>query len=117
MRVKKKITVGNKAKKKLNAKAEALRFNSLLPIFLIKNSKTAYKETSLVPGILISAVFLTSHFTGLRNSNLLKIILHQLKKGFNASNKFKGAPQGLCVFISIQIKVVSPSLSKIPFSL
>ncbi len=58
MSVKKKIVVGNKAKKKVNESAEALVFKSLFPSFLIKNSKTAYKETSLVPGIGMEDAFL-----------------------------------------------------------
>jgi hypothetical protein len=51
MRVKKKIVVGNKAKKKVKDNAEALVFKSLLLIFLIKNSNTANMLTPLIPGI------------------------------------------------------------------
>lgn len=53
MRVKKKMVVGNKAKKKVNDNAEALVFKSLLLIFLIKNSNTAKMLTPLIPGIEI----------------------------------------------------------------
>jgi hypothetical protein len=65
IKVKKKIVVGKSARKKVNDKAEALVFKSLFPSFLIKNSNTAYKETSFVPGIGIEDAFLYNHFTGL----------------------------------------------------
>jgi hypothetical protein len=59
------MVVGKSARKKVKDNADALVFNSLFPNFLIKNSKTAYKETSFVPGIGIEEAFLYNHLTGL----------------------------------------------------
>jgi hypothetical protein len=77
MRVKKKITVGKSAKKKVKDKADALKFSSLFPKFLTKYSNTAYTETSLFPGILSAAVFLYSQRMGLSNFEFKNLILVQ----------------------------------------